>query len=50
MTHIMDWWYTTLRDYTGRSITMHSDLLPAIAGLAQAVADRSGYSYEAGLW
>jgi hypothetical protein len=23
--HIMCWWYRTLRDYTGRSITMHDD-------------------------
>jgi hypothetical protein len=29
---------------------MHDDLLPAIGGVAQKVAERSGYHYHAGLW
>ncbi|KAH6701271.1 heterokaryon incompatibility protein-domain-containing protein [Leptodontidium sp. MPI-SDFR-AT-0119] len=48
--HIMDWWYTAFWYYVRRSITVHNDLLPAIAGVAQNVAERSGYHYYAGLW
>lgn len=44
------WWYDHLDDYLLRSITFHSDRLPAIAGLAKEVAYRTGYHYKAGLW
>ncbi|KAE9374043.1 HET-domain-containing protein [Stipitochalara longipes BDJ] len=48
--HPMEWWYMTLWNYTLRSITVHNDLIPAIGGIAQKVAERSGYHYHAGLW
>jgi len=49
--NLLSWWYNTLLpDYFTRNITVHSDLLPAIAGVAQNIAERTGYHYQAGLW
>lgn len=46
----MSWWYKTLNSYCTRSITIHEDLLPAIAGVAKKIEERTGYLYRAGLW
>lgn len=43
-------WYTTVEDYTGRSITAASDRLPALIGLARVTAQLSKDQYLAGLW
>ncbi len=43
-------WYSMVEDYTKRSITQHSDRLPALSGLAKATARESGDEYLAGLW
>ncbi|KAE8453902.1 hypothetical protein EG329_007678 [Mollisiaceae sp. DMI_Dod_QoI] len=47
---ILAWWYERLRDYLGRQITFLTDRLPAIAGVAKEVAERTGYHYRCGLW
>lgn len=45
------WWYRTLyRSYIRRGITKHKDVLPAIAGVAEKIAERTAYHYRAGLW
>ncbi|CZR60249.1 uncharacterized protein PAC_10145 [Phialocephala subalpina] len=47
----LSWWYSSLyRRYVRRGITMHKDILPAIAGIAEKVAERTAYQYKAGLW
>lgn len=47
----MSWWYPMLYDsYRDRGITMDHDILPALAGVAEEVARRTGYHYKAGLW
>ena len=43
-------WYGMVEDYTARGITKHTDRLPALSGLAQAVARETGSVYLAGLW
>lgn len=39
-----------IEDYTARSITKHTDRLPALSGLAQAVVQETKGVYLAGLW
>ncbi|CZR65411.1 uncharacterized protein PAC_15311 [Phialocephala subalpina] len=46
----LSFWYRALWSYCSRGITVHEDFLPAIAGVAQAVAERTGYHYKCGLW
>ncbi|KAH6677337.1 heterokaryon incompatibility protein-domain-containing protein [Halenospora varia] len=46
----MEWWYKVLGEYTRRDITKAEDRLPAISGLAKKIAERTGYTYIAGLW
>jgi hypothetical protein len=43
-------WYKMVEDYTARSITKHTDRLPALSGLAQAVTQETKGEYLAGLW
>ena len=43
-------WYETVKGYTRRSITKPVDRLPALAGLAKALAERTGDEYLAGIW
>lgn len=48
-------WHRMLEDYSARSITKHTDRLPALAGLALAVGretggSSSGEDYLAGIW
>ncbi|KAG8161309.1 hypothetical protein KVR01_009573 [Diaporthe batatas] len=43
-------WYDLVTSYTGRSLTMSSDKLPAIAGLAAAIHEVAKDSYLAGHW
>ncbi|KAH7118546.1 heterokaryon incompatibility protein-domain-containing protein [Dactylonectria estremocensis] len=44
-------WYQMLEDYTSRGITSATDKLPAVAGLASAIAEATGEDeYTAGLW
>jgi hypothetical protein len=43
-------WYRMVENYTARNITKHTDRLPALSGLAQAVARETGGEYLAGLW
>jgi hypothetical protein len=43
-------WYETIKEYSRRHITKPADRLPALAGLAKALAERSGDEYFAGVW
>ncbi len=49
---VVSWadWYAMVEDYTARGITKQTDRLPALAGLAQAVARETGGGYLAGVW
>ncbi|KAL2131291.1 hypothetical protein VTI74DRAFT_5297 [Chaetomium olivicolor] len=50
--HKVNWvgWYRMIENYTTRTITKHTDRLPALSGLAQAVVRKAGGEYMAGLW
>ncbi|MCJ1464639.1 hypothetical protein MMC07_003252 [Pseudocyphellaria aurata] len=43
-------WYSTVQEYTRRELTLPTDKLPAIAGMAKAFYDITGDIYLAGLW
>ncbi|KAI1173373.1 heterokaryon incompatibility protein-domain-containing protein [Nemania sp. FL0916] len=43
-------WHNTVELYTLRTIKYPSDKLPALAGIARVVQDRTGSTYIAGLW
>jgi hypothetical protein len=43
-------WYTCITDFTGRSIAVPTDRLPAVAGMAQKFAHPQLDAYLAGLW
>lgn len=46
----MAWWYGALKQFIARNITNRGDLLPAIAGIAIIIKERTGYNYVCGLW
>jgi hypothetical protein len=46
----VSWWYDTLSLYCRRSLTLAKDSLPAIAGIALKVKERTSCNYKAGLW
>jgi hypothetical protein len=43
-------WYRLIRQFSLRTLTFAEDRLPAIAGLATAMADKTGCHYIAGAW
>jgi hypothetical protein len=43
-------WYSLVREYSARQLSHESDKLPALSGLADAVAKHTNYRYCAGLW
>ena len=43
-------WFAIVRDYTGRNLTVQSDTLPALSGLARAFQNLLRDKYCAGLW
>jgi hypothetical protein len=43
-------WTNIVEDYTNRGLTIHSDKLIAIQGVAQAIAAVTGRKYFAGIW
>ncbi|KAL2132213.1 hypothetical protein VTI74DRAFT_4069 [Chaetomium olivicolor] len=43
-------WRSLVEDYTRRKLTLQSDRLPAIAGIAREVGRLTGMEYLAGLW
>ena len=43
-------WYQLLEEYTDRRLSMRSDKLPALAGLARIFKARINGEYVAGLW
>ena len=43
-------WTRIIEGYSTRLLTMESDKLPALAGLAKGMAERTGDSYQVGLW
>ncbi|KAH6683453.1 heterokaryon incompatibility protein-domain-containing protein [Halenospora varia] len=46
----ISWWDKMLHSFFKREVSVHSDLLPAVAGVAAKIEERSGYTYKAGLW
>ncbi|RFU36296.1 hypothetical protein B7463_g95, partial [Scytalidium lignicola] len=45
-----DHWYALIADYNERELTYPSDVLPALSGIASAMAQLHGCTYMAGLW
>jgi hypothetical protein len=45
-----DRWYKLVEEYTGRNLTRDQDKLPALSGLANLMAAKTGDVYVAGLW
>ncbi|KAF4465672.1 HET-domain-containing [Fusarium albosuccineum] len=43
-------WYKLLNEYTKRNISVSSDRLPAIGGIASRISQITGVKYVAGLW
>jgi hypothetical protein len=43
-------WYTIVSSYSRTSLTLESDRLPAVAGLAQRLKQSFGNTYYAGIW
>lgn len=43
-------WKDIVREYSKRKLTFAQDKLPALAGIASKVAERTGHTYVAGLW
>ncbi|KAJ3546448.1 hypothetical protein NM208_g1991 [Fusarium decemcellulare] len=43
-------WYKLLNEYTKRNISVPSDRLPAIGGIASRISHITGVKYVAGLW
>jgi hypothetical protein len=39
-----------VREYSRRKLTFAQDKLPALAGIASKLAEKTGYTYVAGLW
>lgn len=46
----LDHWRTIVKTYMQLNLSFSSDVLPAIAGFAQLLADHLKYDYVAGLW
>jgi hypothetical protein len=45
-----DAWYKIVEDFTTRKLTVHTDSLPALAGIAHIFSENYQTSYLAGLW
>jgi hypothetical protein len=43
-------WLAFIENYSRRNLTREEDKLPALAGLAKLLSERTGDSYMAGLW
>lgn len=43
-------WYNIVAEYSTRDLTIPSDRLPAISGIAEKIRESSGYTYLYGLW
>lgn len=43
-------WTRIIENYSTRLLTVENDKLPALAGLARSMAERTGDFYQAGLW
>ena len=46
----LELWQELVQSYSARELTQHTDVLPAISGLAQKVRDNTGSEYCAGIW
>ncbi len=47
---VPDEWYEIIEDYTARSLSYRSDVLPAISAIARAIGWQTGHRYLAGIW
>jgi len=43
-------WYNMVENFSGRAITVETDRLPALSGLAAVLAVQTAHEYVAGLW
>lgn len=43
-------WFAIVRDYTGRNLTVQSDTLSALSGIARAFQNLLRDKYFAGVW
>lgn len=43
-------WYSMVENFSGRAITVETDRLPALSGLASVLAIHTAHDYAAGLW
>ncbi|KAL5313381.1 hypothetical protein ACEPPN_019114 [Leptodophora sp. 'Broadleaf-Isolate-01'] len=48
--YLRDRWLEIRAEYTSRQLTYGKDKLPAIAAMAQNIAEQTGWTYVAGLW
>ena len=46
----LDVWNAIVEEYSGRELTIPSDELPAIGGVAQLMQKNFGGEYDAGIW
>jgi len=44
------WWYRLVKEYSERDLTMSTDKLVALSGIAEKTQMRTGRSYVAGIW
>jgi hypothetical protein len=47
---VIRWWGWMIKEYTTRNISKASDKLPALAGIATEIAEKTNQNYYAGLW
>lgn len=45
-----NFWHKTVENYSARTLNRCTDRLPALSGIAQAIQERTGSRYVAGLW
>jgi len=45
-----DWWFGQVKEYSKRRLTVDTDKLIAISGIAERVRQKTGRSYVAGIW
>jgi hypothetical protein len=47
---IMSEWIRVVDKYSKRILTVPTDILPALSGIAHCIADKTGFLYKAGIW
>jgi hypothetical protein len=47
VTHV---WFKVVENYGSRSLSVQSDIFSAVSGIARRIAEKTGYTYRAGIW